>query len=197
MPLLGHAAMNFESGLFGIACASVALAIAFLFLVHRRAARQTATLVQTAQDLHAELGRLSNEMVGKITELENVTNKLKIECAATNIQLVSLKAQTDEMAASKAVLQRPKETWVRREDPGNISTIASPVRSAEGDTWVRRANEPKRAEPTDSAARLATLFAQGNAVSDVQSTEQRRHRGSLPRMTPAHLLPFGPSRSAR
>ena len=133
----------------------------------------------------------------EVKSIDAVTQKRRIVVGPGLRRTFSWKAQTDEMAASKAVLQRPKETWVRREDPGNISTIANPVRSAEGDTWVRRANEPKRAEPTDSAARLATLFAQGNAVSDVQSTEQRRHRGSLPRMNSAHLLPFGPSRSAR
>jgi hypothetical protein len=172
--------MNLEPTLlFGIASVFATLVIAFLFLRRRRVARRTAGLVQTTQDLRAEFERLGDEMAGKIAELEDATNKLKLECAAANIQLVSLKAQTDEMVAAKAVLPRRENTWVRRENPSNISIIPTAIGPAGGDTWVRDADEPKTAEQTDSVARLATLFAQGNAVSGFK--DQRPHKRSPPK----------------
>jgi hypothetical protein len=155
--------MNLEpTGLLGITCLLVGLVVAFLFLVRRRAARRSTTLAQATNDLEAKLELFRSETDSRIAELGEAINKLKFECAATNIQLVSLAAQTDgALAAAKALSLRQEDTWTRRENPVNISIVPRAIESADNDTWVRDEGEPEAVESPRNAAPLATVISEG------------------------------------
>ena len=158
---LGSAPMTVEpSVLFGIGGVSAGLVIAFLFLIRRRALRRSTTLAQRAHDLETKLGLFRSKTDSRIAELEEAINKLKVECAATNIELVSLKVQTDEALAAAKALWR-EDTWIRRENPANISIVPRAIESADTDTWVRDEGESEAVEPAGHAVPLATVISEG------------------------------------
>ena len=124
--------MNLESIVpLGIACLLAGLVVAFLFLVRRPAARRSTMLAQATRDLEATVGQLRDETDSRIAELEEAVNKLKTERVAANIQLMSLKAQTDEtLAALKAVSSGQEDNWIRGESPVDISIVPRAKKSA-------------------------------------------------------------------
>ena len=154
------------SVLFGIGGISAGLVIVLLFFIRRRAARRRTKLIQATHDLEAIVGQLRNETDSRIAELEEAVNKLKIECVAANIQLVSLKAQTDEtMAALKAVSSGQEDTWIRGENLVDISIVPRAIESASSDTWVRAESDPEAVELTNNVAPFATVISEGKRAS--------------------------------
>jgi uncharacterized protein HemX len=157
--------MNLEPiVLLGIACVLAGLVVAFLFLVRRRAARRRTRLAQATHDLEATVAQLRNETDSRIAELEEAVNKLKIECVSANVQLVSLKAQTDEtLATLKAVSSGQEDTWIR--GVVDISIVPRAIESAGSDTWVRAESDPEAVGPTNNVAPFATAISEGKRAS--------------------------------
>ena len=159
--------MNLESIVpLGIACLLAGLVVAFLFLVRRPAARRSTMLAQATRDLEATVGQLRDETDSRIAELEEAVNKLKTERVAANIQLMSLKAQTDEtLAALKAVSSGQEDNWIRGESPVDISIVPRAKESVGSDTWVRAESDPEAVEPTNNVAPFATVISEGKRAS--------------------------------
>jgi hypothetical protein len=153
----------------GFMCAGLVGAILVLFVhrktLHLTARRLEATLVQATRDLQTNLEQLRNETTTRIADLEQTIDALKIECAATNIELVSLKAQGRETSFSSAPKVSPSESedsWTRGEGSADISIVPTVAGSNDNNTWVRDASLPDPVLHRDSATLLAKVFSQGN-----------------------------------
>jgi hypothetical protein len=146
------------------------IAAALVSIIHRRAIQLTtrrleATLAQATRDLQTNLEQLRNETNRKVVELEQAIDALKIECAATNIELVPLKAQAREKSLSIAPKINPSEsedTWTRGENSADISIVPTARGSNDNETWVRDGSAPDPVLQRGSATQLATVFSQGN-----------------------------------
>jgi phosphoribosyl-AMP cyclohydrolase len=158
--------MNLEPAMFfaiiGISFASTALIIMVLFLIRRRTLKRMATFGQATEDLQADFRRLRNETNRRIAELETTINKLKVECAAANIQLLSLKDQTRQTSEAQNVSPGQEDTWVRGKNSGKVSIVPAILESADNDTWLREGNEAKAIETTNRRAMRTTALSKGN-----------------------------------
>jgi hypothetical protein len=155
------------AGFFGAILAS---------LVHRKtlhvtAKRLEATLAQATRDLQTNLEQLKNQTTTRIADLEQAIDALKVECAVTNIELVSLKAQAQESSFSSAPRVAPpksEDTWTRGEGSADISIVPTVAGSNDNDTWVRDASTRDPVLHGDSATLLAKVFSQGNLFTDAK-----------------------------
>jgi hypothetical protein len=174
----------------GLVCAGLVGAI-LASLVHRKTLHLTerrleATLAQATRDLQTNLEQLKNQTTTRIADLEQAIDALKVEYAATNIELVSLKAQAQETSFSSAPRVAPSEsedTWTRGEGSADISivpTVAGSIvptvaGSNDNDTWVRDAHAPDPVSHQDSATLLAKVFSQGNLFTVAEPVTAQRN----------------------
>src|SRR5947208_3154404 len=105
--------MTLESSVLGVASASAGFIIAVLFFTRRRHVQH---LTEASRSVQSDLEQVRH-LTSRIVQLEDAINKLKVECAAANIKLVSLTTLIEDGSRpQKEALPTQEDSWTRSEN---------------------------------------------------------------------------------
>src|SRR5262249_1434013 len=133
-------------------------------LIYRKALRVAsrqlqADFAQEKRDFQADLAQFMSEICKRIEELEQTISDIKVDCAALNIDLVPLKAQSSApLMNSSVVPTTDADTWMR--DAPDLSIV--PKIEEGQDTWIREGGKTGFVEQPTSASLLAKVLTSGN-----------------------------------